>query len=157
MSRVLYLSASIANAAMNDRLRASLPPRYELILPQDFTPDVPHAELPRAIVDRCLEAMERCDAGVLMLDGFGIDCAMEAGWLRARGTPVIGLAAASTHFLRHWMVKGCLDALVCLDPAVAAPVEADAMLAPLPRALSPGWEGVADAFDAVLPWSAEGT
>ncbi len=36
------------------------------------------------------------------------------------------------------------------DGIGAAAVEADAMLAPLPRALSPGWEGVADAFDAVL-------
>jgi nucleoside 2-deoxyribosyltransferase len=130
----LYLSAAIANAPLNRRLREQLPsPRFELVLPQEFTPDVPHADLPRAIYDRCIAEMERCDAGLLLLDAFGIDCASEAGWFAARGKPLVGIAQGSTtRFLQHWMVKGNLTCVICLDSLVFEEVRADPILRSLP-------------------------
>jgi nucleoside 2-deoxyribosyltransferase len=129
MTTRLYLSASIANAALNLRLRGYLRvPRFELILPQEFTPEVPHTDLPRAIYERCIAEMERCDAGLILLDAFGVDCASEAGWFAARKKPLIGVAQASTRFLQHWMVKGNLSGTVCLDPVVFAALRDDPIL-----------------------------
>lgn len=140
----LYLSASIANAAVNVRLREALPAnRFTLVLPQELTPDVPHAALPRRIYELCIEEMERCDAALLLLDGFGIDCAMEVGWLKARRKPVIGIAVANTRFLRHWMVKGGLAGLICADPAVERAVADDPILGGVPRATVGGIESLA--------------
>ena len=129
MTTRLYLSASIANAALNVHLRTLLPsPRFELILPQEFTPDVPHAALPRAIYERCIAEMERCDAGLLLLDAFGVDCASEAGWFAAKGKPLLGVAQSSTRFLQNWMVKGNLTGVVCLDPVLFAVAQRDSIL-----------------------------
>jgi len=144
----LYLSASVANAPCNSRL-AEVLPRHELVLPQEFTPDVPHAELPRAIVERCLAEMASSDAALLLLDAFGIDCAMEAGWLLARGKPVVGIAMASTRFAQHWMVKGCLTGIVC-DPAVTPALVEDPILGSLPREEAAGWGALAGALDRVF-------
>jgi nucleoside 2-deoxyribosyltransferase len=129
MTTCLYLSASITNAALNRRLRVLLPsPRFEVILPQEFTPDVPHHELPRAIYERCIAEMERCDAGLLLLDAFGVDCASEAGWFAAKQKPLIGVAHASSRFLQHWMVKGTLSGTICLDPVLYAELQNDTIL-----------------------------
>lgn len=127
---VLYLSASITNAPLNARLRAQLDElRFELVLPQEFAPlDRSHPTYPRAIYQRCIDEMERCDAALLLLDAFGVDCASEAGWLCARGKPLIGIAAQSLRFLQHWMVKGNLSAVISLDPVVHDAVLHDPIL-----------------------------
>ena len=147
----LYLSASVINAPLNAALRDLLPSsRFELVLPQEFTPlDVGHPRLPRAIYDRCIEEMERCDAGILLLDAFGIDCAAEAGWFAARKKPFVGIARASTRFLQNWMVKGSLTGIVCLDPAVFAVVERDPILDVVPRRFCDD-QGLAAALEALL-------
>ena len=124
----LYLSASIANAPINARLRDALLPAYELVLPQEFTPDGSHVTLPRAIFDRCIEEMDRCDAAIVLLDALGVDCAMECGFLLARKKKVIAIAGSSVQFARHWMVKGALSAVVTFDPLVAETCRTDAIL-----------------------------
>jgi nucleoside 2-deoxyribosyltransferase len=126
----LYLSASIANGPLNARLAEQLGRAgAELVLPQDFAPDVPHAHLPRAIYQRCIDEMERCDAGLLLLDAYGIDCAFEAGWFAARGKPLVGLAQANLRFLQNWMVKGVLTGVATSSPTVAEALRRDPMLA----------------------------
>jgi len=151
MSIRLYLSAAIANAPLNRRLREYLPaPRFEVVLPQEFTPDVPHADLPRAIYERCIEEMEKCDAGLLLLDAFGIDCASEAGWFAARGKPLIGVAQGTARFLQHWMVKGNLSCVVCLDGLLFEEVRKDPILKHLPVALCTSPHELADVIERSL-------
>jgi hypothetical protein len=128
----VYLSASIGNAPINARLRDALAGSVELVLPQEFTPDVEHAHLPRAIYEACIEEMERCDAALVLLDALGVDCAMECGWLRARGKPLVALAGSSLQFSRHWMVKGTLDLVAAFDPLVVEALRADPILAGVP-------------------------
>ncbi len=138
---VIYLSASITNAPLNARLREELDDvRFELVLPQEFTPlERSHPTYPRAIYQRCIDEMERCDAGLLLLDAFGVDCASEAGWLCARGKPLIALATGSLRFLQHWMVKGNLTAVITTDRLIHAAVVGDPILGDLPaRCLADG-------------------
>lgn len=146
----LYLSAAIANAPVNARLRDALRPDFELVLPQDFTPQVSHDALPRAIFDACIVEMEGCAAAIVLLDALGIDCAMECGWLLARKKKVIGVAGSSVQFSRHWMVKGCLSKVVTLDPLVAETLREDPILGPVPTELLAGWGELAGAVTRVL-------
>jgi nucleoside 2-deoxyribosyltransferase len=115
----IYLSASVGNAVLNRKLLEVLPAdRFELVLPQDFTPDVPHSALERGIYEQCIKEMERSAAGLLLLDAFGIDCAMESGWYAASRKPLIGVANATARFASNWMVKGALTHFVTLEPAL---------------------------------------
>lgn len=147
----IYLSASIANDALNLRLRQALGERFHLVLPQEFTPtDRSHRRFPRAIYQACIDEMEACDAGVLLLDAFGIDCASEAGWFAARGKPLIGIVQSNLRFLQHWMVKGNLTGMVSLDPIVAERVASDPILEELPARSCAGWDGLAPAMLSLL-------
>lgn len=155
----LYLSASVANASVNLKLREHLPAdRFEVVLPQEFAPTgLSHPRFPAEVYDRCIEEMERCDAGVLLLDAFGIDSASEAGWFAARGKPLVGVAAANTRFLRHWMVKGSLTGVACLDPAVLEAVRADPILRRVPARLAGSWRELPGALEALLGTPATAT
>ncbi len=147
----LYLSASIANAPLNAGLRRWFSaPRYELILPQEFTPEVPHAELPRAIYERCLVEMERCDAGLLLLDAFGIDCAAEAGWFGARKKPLFAVASSSARFLQNWMVKGAISRVFCVDPALEEATRSDPILGTERVEQAASWAEIADRIAQAL-------
>jgi nucleoside 2-deoxyribosyltransferase len=151
MTYRLYLSAAIANAPLNLRLRRYLPaPKFELILPQEFTPSVPHAELSRAIYERCIVEMERCDAGLLLLDAFGVDCASEAGWFAAKKKPLIGVAHNSARFLTNWMVKGNLTCVVCLDPIVFEEVRKDPILRNVPTRSCASYDELGDHLTHLL-------
>ncbi len=145
---VVYLSASIANGELNARLRRALPEsEFELVLPQEFTPvHQAHPDFPRAIYERCIDEMTRCDVGLLLLDAFGVDCASEAGWLCARGKPLIGLASGSLRFLQHWMVKGNLSGVICTDADIAAAVAADPILGSIPRQEVAHWTEIGSAL-----------
>ncbi len=149
---VLYLSASLANHALNERLRSRLPDdRIELVLPQEFAPaEVDHPHFPRAIYEQCISEMERCDAGLLLLDSFGVDCASEAGWFAGRGKPLLGIAGATCHFLRHWMVKGNLTGVICLDPLIYKAVKEDPILGRIPLKLHTDPETLGEAVEAML-------
>jgi nucleoside 2-deoxyribosyltransferase len=149
---VLYLSASIANGPLNTRLREHLPEsRFELILPQEFAPvAVSHPSYPRAIYERCIAEMERCDAGLILLDAFAVDCASEAGWFAARGKPLIGVAGGSLRFLQHWMVKGNLTGVISMDATVHQAIAADPILASCPARLCAGWPELGDAVATLL-------
>ena len=148
----LYLSSSIANGPLNARLREYLPPpRFELVLPQEFSPvELAHPSYPRAIYQRCIDEMERCDGALLLLDAFGVDCASEAGWLCARNKPLIGIAVANLRFLQHWMVKGNLSAVICLDAHILEAVRKDPILSSLPRRLCLSWEALDAHVEALL-------
>lgn len=149
---VIYLSASLANGPLNTRLRHALPESaFELVLPQEFAPvHSAHPEYPRAIYQRCIDEMERCDAGLLLLDAFGVDCASEAGWLCARGTPLVGLAGGSLRFLQNWMVKGNLSSIITTDVDVAAAVASDPILGGIPRRHVDAWPNIAGALAALV-------
>lgn len=149
---VIYLSASIANGRLNARLRRALPEtEFELVLPQEFAPvHEAHPDFPRAIYQRCIDEMERCDAGLLLLDAFGVDCASEAGWLCARGTPLIGLAGGSLRFLQHWMVKGNMSGVISTDPEVTAAIAVDPILGSIPRHEVDDWNHIGGALAALI-------
>lgn len=151
----LYLSSSIANGPLNARLREHLPsPRFELVLPQEFSPvELAHPSFPRAIYERCIEEMEGCDAALLLLDAFGVDCASEAGWLCARNKPLIGIAAANLRFLQHWMVKGNLSSVICLDAHILEAVRADPILSNIPVRYCLSWESLDAHVEALVPSS----
>ena len=150
--RTLYLSASIVNAPLNVRLRTFLPAdRFKLVLPQEFSPNgIPRSEYPRAIYERCIHEMDQCDAALLLLDAFGVDCACEAGWLSARSKPLIAVAQASCRFFQHWMVKGSISATICLDATIHEQVLGDPTLGSRPTALCERWEDLAGAIDTLL-------
>lgn len=143
---VVYLSASITNARPNARLRDYLPaPRFELVLPQEFAPlERSHPTYPRAIYQRCIDEMQRCDAGLLLLDAFGIDCASEAGWLAARGKPLLGLAQGSLRFLQHWMVKGNLTGVICFDRLIDDELRSDPILRDVDLRRIDRWQDLGD-------------
>lgn len=145
----IYLSASLANAPLNARLVSLLGEGFSLVLPQQFTPDVPHSALPRAIYQRCIDEMLACDAALLMLDSFAIDCAFEVGFLRAHGKPVVGVAAATTRFLQHWMIKGGLSAVLCLDPVIFEAVREDPIVGERAREVQ-GWAGLSEELRRAL-------
>ena len=149
---VLYLSASVNNAPLNLALRDHLPAdRFELVLPQEFTPlEASHPSYPRAIYQRCIDEMERCDAAVLLLDAFGIDCASEAGWICAKGKPLIGIAGGSLRFLRHWMVKGNLTHIISTNRLVTEALEADPIVGSLPLETIGAWDELADTIAAMV-------
>ena len=126
----IYLSAAVANAALNIKLRDHLPAdRFELILPQEFTPQVPPMTLEREIYQRCITEMERSAAGLLLLDAFGIDCAMESGWYAANRKPLVGVANSTARFASNWMVKGALTHFATLEPALYHQMKDDKLFA----------------------------
>jgi len=146
----VYLSAAIANAPINARLRDLMRPEVELVLPQDFTPQVSHDALPRAIFDACIVEMEACAGAIVLLDALGIDCAMECGWLLARKKKVIGVAGSSVQFSRHWMVKGCLTTVMTVDPVVADACRRDPILSSVPTELFASFAELAKGVARVL-------
>ena len=122
----IYLSAAVSNSALNLELRGRLPAdRYELVLPQEFTPEIPHITLERAIYQLCIDEMERSAAGILLLDAFGIDCAMESGWYAANKKPLVGIANSTARFTSNWMVKGALTHFVTMQSALYEQVKDD--------------------------------
>ena len=126
---VIYLSASVANAPLNLKLRDHLPQeRFELVLPQEFTPQVAHKELEREIFERCITEMERSSVGLLLLDAFAIDCAMESGWYHANDKPLVGIANSTARFTNNWMVKGALTHCVTLEPALYETMKRDPVM-----------------------------
>jgi nucleoside 2-deoxyribosyltransferase len=147
----IYLSSSIANGVLNQKLRDVLPAsRFELILPQEFTPNVAHHELPRAIYQRCIDEMASCDGALLVLDAFGIDCASEAGWLCARKKPLIGLAQSSLRFVQNWMVKGNLSGLITSQEEIATIAKSDAILGSIPVRWCQDWQKFGDTLEELV-------
>ena len=74
------------------------------------------------------ESRERSAAGLLLLDSFGIDCAMESGWYAANQKPLVAIGNASTRFVNNWMVKGAVTHFVTLEQAVLEVAAADPIL-----------------------------
>ena len=115
----IYLSASISNAHNNAHLATWFPEKhFQVYLPQEIVPDqLSHVELPLQIYQQCVDMMSASDLGLVLFDAFGRDCAWECGWYAARpDKPLIGFAEVGSVFLRDWMVKGGLDALITPNP-----------------------------------------
>lgn len=126
---VIYLSASVANAPLNLKLRSFLPEdEFELVLPQEFTPQVAHKELEREIFEQCIEQMERSSVGLLLLDAFAIDCAMESGWYHAHNKPLVGIANSTARWTNNWMVKGALTHCVTMEKELFPTMQADPVM-----------------------------
>ena len=101
----LYLSAAIANGPLNSAARG-LSGRA-CSSPAGVHARVPHADLPRAIYERCIEEMERCDAALFKLTR-SASTARKRGRLARREEEAAhrGICQKSARFLQHWMVKG---------------------------------------------------
>lgn len=115
----IYLSASISNAENNAHIVNAFPKaQFEVYLPQLITPDsLSHVQFPLHVYQQCVDMMERSDLGLVILDAFGRDCAWECGWYSARSDKrLVGFVEASSLFMRDWMVKGGLDALITTNP-----------------------------------------
>lgn len=115
----IYLSASISNAHNNSHLASFFAPdQFKLYLPQEIVPStLSHIEYPLHVYQQCLEMMEASHLGLVLFDAFGRDCAWECGWYAARPDKrLIGYVESGSIFMRDWMVKGGLDALITLNP-----------------------------------------
>lgn len=147
----IYLSSSVANGPLNERLRRWLKvPEFELILPQEFTPDVPHTHLPKAIFERCIDEMTRCDMGLLLLDAYGVDCAVEAGWFLAKQKPFIGLVVGNVRFLQNWMLKGALTGVICVGQDMAHSMQEDPILRAVQTVEVADWQQIGEGIKKIL-------
>ena len=111
----IYLSASISNAHNNAHLADQFDPdRFHVYLPQLIVPDqLNHAQFPLQAYQQCLDMMKASDMGLVLFDAFGRDCAWECGWYAAQAhKPLIAYVESGSVFMRDWMVKGGLDALI---------------------------------------------
>lgn len=127
----VYLSASISNAANNQHLAAQFPANDFLIyLPQTIVPGtLEHRFFPQQVYQQCIDMMTASDMGLVLLDAFGRDCAWECGWYAARtDKALVGFVESSSLFLRDWMVKGGVDALVTTNPRLYEVASQDPIL-----------------------------
>lgn len=126
----IYISASLVNHLQNKRVADVLEIEgFEVILPQRFCPEhVPHDEYSYAIFKECLDAMKQCDAGLLLLDGYGKDSAWECGWFNGAGKPLIGFAQIRLQIAKDWMVKGGLQGIITTDKEIQSIFEEDPIL-----------------------------
>lgn len=115
----IYLSASISNAHDNALIASLFPePEFYVHLPQKIVPDqLSHVEYPLHVYQQCIEMMTSSHMGLVLFDAFGRDCAWECGWYAAHPQKkLVGFVQSASVFLRDWMVKGGLDALVTTNP-----------------------------------------
>ncbi|HEY9839388.1 MAG TPA: hypothetical protein V6D23_02950 [Candidatus Obscuribacterales bacterium] len=111
----IYLSASISNAHNNSHLAEQFDPaRFTIYLPQQIVSDqLNHSQFPLQVYQQCIDMMNASDLGLVLFDAFGRDCAWECGWYSARADKaLIAYVEAGSIFMRDWMVKGGLDALI---------------------------------------------
>ncbi|MFN8672419.1 MAG: hypothetical protein U0457_10135 [Candidatus Sericytochromatia bacterium] len=123
MSKIIkiYLSASISNALNNQYICDQFDQnKFFFHLPQKITPkDLNHENFPLDVYQQCIDMMEDSDAGLLLLDSYGRDCAWEAGWYSCRkDKKLIAFVESSSHFMRDWMIKGGIDVFVTNNPRI---------------------------------------
>ncbi len=119
----IYLSASISNAHNNAHLAEQFAKEdFEIYLPQDIVPDqLSHVQFPLHVYQQCVDMMTASDIGLVLFDAFGRDCAWECGWYSARPDKLlIAYVESGSVFMRDWMVKGGIDALITPNPRLYA-------------------------------------
>lgn len=134
----IYLSASISNSLNNAHLAALFPAQaFHIHLPQLIVPDqLNHTQFPLQVYQQCLDMMEDSQIGLVLLDAFGRDCAWETGWYSARPDKcLIAFVESSSLFLRDWMVKGGLNALITTNPRLYEVAQQNPILATKPLTL----------------------
>lgn len=116
----IYISASLANAVVNAQVTAKLRDAgHQVTLPQEFCPaDVPHEDYPDSVYRWCVDRMEECDVGLLLMDCYGLDTAWELGWFAAREKPAIGFTQANMHIAKEFMVRGSLNGVITTNEAI---------------------------------------
>lgn len=147
----IYLSASISNSLNNSHLASLFPVQhFHIHLPQRIVPDqLNHTEFPLQVYQQCLEMMKDSQIGLLLLDAFGRDCAWEAGWYAAQSDKcLIAFVESSSLFLRDWMVKGGLDALITTNPRLYTVSQQNPILATKPLTLIPSEQELPQAVEA---------
>lgn len=153
---IIYLSASISNAHDNAWLAEQFPKeRFHVYLPQQIVPDqLSHVEYPLHVYQQCIEMMTASHLGLVLFDAFGRDCAWECGWYAARpDKKLVGFAQSASVFLRDWMVKGGLDALVTTNPRLYTTCQANPILSQKPLKYI---ASVADLPDVLAQYAATG-
>ena len=152
----LYLSASISNSPNNLHIANLLPKdQFFMHLPQYIVPDqLNHTEFPLHVYQQCIEMMEDSQIGLVMLDAFGRDCAWECGWYSARPDKcLISYVQSSSLFLRDWMVKGGLDALITTNPRLYETAKSNPILSTKPLYLISQENELPDAIkQAYMNW-----
>ena len=132
----VYISASIINSPINARIANILGKAgFQVYLPQQFCPDVPHDTYPEAIFNKCVAAMRESDLGLLMLDSYGRDSSWEAGWFRSQNKLMVGLVVSNLRFLQDWMIKGGLSSTITVDAEIFHALNADPILSKRPTIL----------------------
>jgi hypothetical protein len=104
---LIYLSASVRrepefNLRIAEQLRSS--GMFEVTVPQEFTPAIPHEKLDPHFVAMCDVAMDRCDALLLLADVYGRDCASEVQRVHDLGKPVLAYLERDGYVAEDWMV-----------------------------------------------------
>jgi len=127
---IVYISASIINSPINqliaDKLIAA---GHEVILPQTFCPtNMPHESYPESLYKMCIEGMNKCDVGLVLLDSYERDSSWECGWFTGQNKPLIGFVNCSLKFLQDWMIKGGLNGVITNNTTAKAIIEQDDFL-----------------------------
>lgn len=110
----MYLIARISkdNHAWTNKVRQMLGSSFDVFIPKDNNPwNTKHQTFSQKVFQTDLIAIKNSDLG-LMLPEYGNDCAWEAGWYAGSGKPVIVYIHNQTAWLRDWMVKGGIKAVI---------------------------------------------
>lgn len=133
---MLYIASSISNQPLNEQLAAKLRDGgFEVGVPHELCPTtVAHDQYSLDVFEACTQAMERSAAVLVNLDSAATDSSWECGWFHARKLPVIGVAQGTTRWVKDFMLKGCLTAVVTTNKIIADFIEGDPMVSHIPVA-----------------------
>ncbi len=126
-AKSIYISASIINAPLNALVSKILKKNgHNIILPQLFCPPkVQHESFEESIYKQCIEGMEKCDVGLILLDSYERDSSWEAGWFAAKKKPLIGFVQNSLKFRQDWMIKGGINGIITTNEIIFTTIKKD--------------------------------
>ncbi|MBN1156519.1 hypothetical protein JXA85_02820 [Candidatus Woesearchaeota archaeon] len=110
----VYLSARISKdaRAWNNYVCGFLTAPFSVFMPQTHN-SVPknHKDFQIEVAYMDIDAMQQSDMG-LLLPPYGRDCAWEVGWYAGQKKPLVAFTHNELEWLRDWMLKSCLAAVI---------------------------------------------
>lgn len=125
---------------------------FDVFKPKDHNPwnEKRHKKYSREVFETDLEAMKRSDVG-LLLPEYGRDCASEAGWYGGSEKPLVVFVDSQTAWLRDWMVKGWVSAVISTNPATMEVLQNDPILKDVEKVLIDSLDQLGVALWCLLP------
>jgi len=127
----VYLISRISKDAHrhNEKIAKVLEPELDVFAPHLHNPcNINHCRLSLKTANVNLRAMEKADIGLLLLP-YGRDCAWEAGWFAGqKNKRQIIFVHRETEWLRDWMLKAGIDAVITDNKKLFAKLKKDPVL-----------------------------